>query len=48
MSTEKWTIIAQKAMAFDLTQVIESQPDKTYTAEEVKQLLVAYIQGAEQ
>ena len=34
-------LIAQKAMAFDLT-------DKTYTAEEVKQLLVAYIKGLEQ
>ncbi|WP_166544155.1 hypothetical protein [Acutalibacter sp. 1XD8-36] len=41
-------LIAQKAMAFDLTQVVESQPDKTYTAEEVKQLLVSYIKGLEQ
>lgn len=48
MPTADWTIIAQKAMAFDLTQVIKSQPDKTYSAEEVEQLLVAYIQGAEQ
>ena len=48
MPTEKEIILAQKAMAFDLTQVVESQPDKTYPAEEVKQLLVAYIKGLEQ
>ena len=48
MPTEKEIILAQKAMAFDLTQVVESQPDKTYTAEEVKQMLVAYIKGIEQ
>lgn len=48
MPTEKEILMAQKAMAFDLTQLVESQPDKTYTAEEVKQLLVAYIKGLEQ
>lgn len=47
MPTEKKIILAQKAMAFDLLQILKSDPGKTYTAEELEQLLVAYIKGLE-
>ena len=47
MPTEKEIILAQKAMAFDLMQILKSEPDRTYTAEELEQLLVAYIKGLE-
>lgn len=43
MSGEKEILVTQKAAMFDLLQIIESQPDKTYTAEEIKALIVAYI-----
>lgn len=48
MPTEKETILAHKAMAYDLVQIFEEDPTKTYTVEELKQLLAAYIKGAQQ
>lgn len=47
MPTEKEIILAQKAMAFDLVQILKAEPDRTYTAEEMEQLIVAYIKGLE-
>lgn len=47
MPAEKEIILAQKAMAYDLVQIFESDPDKTYTPEELKKLLAAYIKGLE-
>lgn len=48
MPTEKEMIVIQKATVYDLKRIIESEPDKTYTIEELKKILDAYITGAEQ
>lgn len=48
MPPEKWTLIVQKATIYDLMRIIEENPDKTYTREELKKLFDAYITGAEQ
>lgn len=45
MPTENDRKDIRKAMAYDLVQIFESEPDKTYTAEELKKLLAAYIKG---
>ncbi|MDE6589626.1 MAG: hypothetical protein K2K53_04610 [Oscillospiraceae bacterium] len=47
MPDEKWTLIVQKATVYDLKRILEQEPDKTYTVEELKQLIDSYIQGAE-
>ena len=47
MPTEKEIIIVQKATVYDLMRIFKENPDKTYTTEELEQLLHAYIQGAE-
>ena len=38
----------QKAMAYDLIRIFEQNPDKTYTAKELKDLIDAYISGLKQ
>lgn len=43
MPTENERKDVQKAMAYDLIQIFEKDPDKTYTAEELKSLIDAYI-----
>ena len=48
MSSEKEIIIVQKATMYDLKRILEQDPDKTYTVEELRQLIDAYIQGMEQ
>ena len=35
----------QKAMAYDLLRIFEQDPDKTYTAKDLKELIDAYIRG---
>ena len=35
----------QKAMAYDLLRIFEQDPDKTYTAQDLKELIDAYIRG---
>lgn len=45
MSSENHREDIRKAMAYDLLQIFESEPDKTYTAEELKKLLAAYIKS---
>lgn len=47
MPTEKEVILIQKATMYDLKRILEQEPDKTYTVEELKQLIDSYIQGAE-
>ena len=47
MSREKEIVIVQKATMYDLKRILEQEPDKTYTVEEPKQLIDAYIQGVE-
>ena len=48
MPPEKWALIVQKATIYDLMRIIEEDPDKTYTRDELKKLFDAYITGAEQ
>ena len=48
MSTEKEIIMLQKSTVYDLLQLIEKDPEKTYTVEELKKLLAAYVKGLEQ
>lgn len=38
----------QKAMAYDLIRIFERDPDKSYTAKELKELIDAYISGLKQ
>ncbi|MBD5118075.1 MAG: hypothetical protein HDT37_03035 [Clostridiales bacterium] len=47
MPTEKEVIIVQKATVYDLMRIIKENPEKSYTVEELEQLLHAYIQGVE-
>ena len=48
MGTEAERQDTRKAMAFDLIQIFKANPEKTYTAEELEKLLVAFIKGIEQ
>ena len=49
MPTEKEIVIIQKATVYDLMQIFDkAEAGKTYTAEEIKELMQAYIKGAEQ
>jgi hypothetical protein len=48
MSTEKEILMFQKSTVYDLLQIIEKNPDKTYTTAELKELLTAYVKGLEQ
>ena len=38
----------RKAMAYDLIRIFEKNPEKTYTAAELKELIDAYISGLKQ
>ena len=48
MPTEKEVLLIQKATMYDLKRILEQDPEKTYTVEELKALIDAYISGAEQ
>lgn len=49
MPTEKEIAIIQKATIYDLQKILENgDENKTYTVEELKKLMDAYIKGAEQ
>ena len=48
MPTEKEILMIQKATMFDLKQILEADPDKTYTVEELKKIIDAYIAGQTQ
>ena len=48
MPTEKDTLIIQKATVYDLQKIIEKGEKETYTPEEIKELMDAYIAGAQQ
>lgn len=45
--SEKELIMYQKATAFDILDLIESSPKQTYTPEELRELVKAYIKGLE-
>lgn len=38
----------QKAMAFDLLQMLRADPDKMYSVDELEKLITAYITGGQQ
>lgn len=48
MPTEKEILMIQKATMYDLLKILETDPDKTYTVEELKKLMDSYIAGAAQ
>ena len=49
MPTEKEIAIIQKATIYDIQKLLDANdPGKTYTAEEIKNLLDAYIRDAVQ
>lgn len=48
MPSEKEIAIITKAAVFDLIHILDKTPDKTYTTEEIKQILTAYAVGTDQ
>mgnify|MGYP001061786109 FL=1 len=48
MSTEREIIMFQKSTVYDLLQLIKKDPNKTYTTDELEELLAAYVKGLEQ
>ena len=47
MPSEKEINIIQKAAMYDLIQILEEHPEKQYTLEEMKQIIKAYLSGAD-
>lgn len=45
MPTNQESMDIKKAMAYDLLIILKSEEGKTYTAEEVEQIIQAYIAG---
>lgn len=45
---EKEILIIQKATMYDLKKILEADPNKTYTVEELVKLIDSYIAGAAQ
>lgn len=48
MPSEKELVMYQKSTVLDLLQIIKGDPDKTYTASELENLMLAYVKGLEQ
>lgn len=48
MPTENERKDVQKAMAYDLLKIFKKNPEKTYTCEELEELIDAYISGLSQ
>lgn len=48
MPTEKEIAIIQKAAMFDLIEILETEPEKTYTTEEIKKIIRAYLSGKQE
>lgn len=48
MPSEKEIAIIQKATVYDLLDIIEKEEKQSYTPEEIKALMKAYITGATQ
>ena len=47
MLSEAEIAIIQKAAMYDLIEILETDPEKTYTPEELKKIIRAYIAGKE-
>ena len=48
MPGEKEILIIQKAVMYDLKLILEKDQGKTYSVEELKEIIDAYISGAQQ
>lgn len=48
MTVDNEILLVQKATIYDLQRILEKEPEKNYTVEELKALLNAYITGDEQ
>ena len=46
--SEKELVMYQKATVLDLLQIFDDKPDKTYTPEELKKIMMDYIKGLEE
>lgn len=44
---DKELIMYQKATAYDILDLVESGPEKSYTPEELREIIRAYIKGLE-
>lgn len=47
MLSEAEIAIIRKAAMYDLIEILETDPEKTYTPEELKKIIRAYIAGKE-
>lgn len=47
MPSEKEIVMLQKATVYDIRRILEENPDKTYTLEDLQQILDAYITRVE-
>lgn len=47
MPGEAEIAIIQKAAMYDLIEILETDPEKHYTTEELKKIIRAYISGTE-
>jgi predicted metal-dependent enzyme (double-stranded beta helix superfamily) len=43
MPTKDELIVVEKAVIYDLMDILDKNPNKTYTVDEIKQLMKAYI-----
>jgi predicted metal-dependent enzyme (double-stranded beta helix superfamily) len=48
MPTKEEMTVVEKAVIYDLMDILDKNPDKTYTVDEIKQLMKAYITRTEQ
>ena len=48
MPSEKEILIIHKAVMYDLKLILEKEPGKSYSVEELKEIIDAYISGAQQ
>ncbi len=48
MSMDSEALFIQKATVYDLQKILERTDKANYTVEEIKELMDAYIKGAEQ
>ena len=47
MPGEAEITMIQKAAMYDLIEILETNPEKNYTSEEMKKIIRAYISGKE-
>ena len=46
--SEKELVMYQKATVLDLLQIFKKEPDRSYSPEELEELMMAYVKGLEQ